>query len=340
MAKGARAASRAATPPHLPKLNPPGLIVNWLKGDPAETRANLWLEWDGKTWDLDAVMLGAPFDGAGTVRSGSRHAPDAVRCALPRYTTYSTTDGIAMNRFRAADIGDVVTVVTDMETTFRNISDTIRFLAGRGIRPAVIGGDNSISYATVRGLCEGLPGKRIALIHFDAHHDLRESHYGALSSGVPYRLLLERHPNQIQGRYMTQIGISDFCNNPVHHAYAKSHRIAVISNTEVWRRGISHAIDVALDRAKRADAIYVTLDVDGVDQSAAPGTAAPNPFGLDGRAVIAALREIASHRSCIGMEITELSPPADRDGMTANWAAAALMHFFYGLAQQKRRRTV
>jgi arginase family enzyme len=136
---------------------------------------------------------------------------------------------------------------------------------------------------------------------------------------------------------MTQIGIADFCNNSVHHAYAKTHGITVISNTEVWRRGIGHAIDVALDRAKKADAVYITLDVDGVDQSAAPGTAAPNPFGLDGRAVIAALQEIASHRSCIGMEITELSPPADPTGITANWAAAAIMRFFYGLARQKPR---
>lgn len=335
--KRTRAAPRAISLRHQPKVNPPGLIVNWLKGDPAETRANAWLEWDGKTWDLDAVLVGAPFDGAGTVRSGSRHAPDAVRCALPRYTTYSTSDGVAMDRFRVADIGDVVTIVTEMDTTFRNISDTTGFLAERGIRLAVIGGDNSISYATVRGLCEGLPGKRIALIHFDAHHDLRESHYGSLSSGVPYRLLLERHPQQIQGRHMTQVGISDFCNNPVHRAYAKRHGIAVISNTQVWRRGIGHAIDVALDRAKRADAIYITLDVDGVDQSHAPGTAAPNPFGLDGRAVIAALQQIASHRSCIGMEITELSPPADLNGMTANWAAAAVMHFFYGLARQHPR---
>jgi formimidoylglutamase len=337
VAKRAKAARRATSPRHQPKLNPPGLIVNWLKGDPAETRANSWLEWDGKSWDLDVALLGAPFDGAGTVRSGSRHAPDAVRCALPRYTTYSTTDGVAMDRLRVADIGDVVTIVTDMETTFRNISDTTRFLAERGIRLAIIGGDNSISYPTVRGLCEGLPGQRIALIHIDAHHDLRESHYGALSSGVPYRLLLERHPNQIPGRYMTQIGISDFRNNPVHHDYARTRGITVISNTEVWRRGIGHAIDVALDRAKKADSIYVTLDVDGVDQSTAPGTAAPNPFGLDGRAVIAALQEIASQRSCIGMEITELSPPADLNGMTANWAAAAIMHFFYGLAQQKTR---
>lgn len=99
-----------------PKLFPPGVIVNWLKGDPAETRANTCLEWDG-SWELDAVYLGIPFDGAGTVRSGSRHAPDEVRRALPFYTAYSTTDGLDVADLRVADIGDVQTIVTDMDTT-------------------------------------------------------------------------------------------------------------------------------------------------------------------------------------------------------------------------------
>jgi formimidoylglutamase len=334
--KGRTTGTTKKSPPPQPKLTPPGLVVNWLKGDPVETRANSWLEWNG-SWQLDGAYLGAPFDGAGTVGSGARHAPDAVRRALSRYTTYHTTDGAAMDRLRVADIGDVVTVITDMETSFRNISDTTRFLAEHGIRTAIIGGDNSISYPAVRGICEGLPEAKIALIHIDAHHDLRESHYGALSSGVPYRLLLERHPDQIQGRHMTQIGIADFCNNPVHHRYAKEHGIAVISNTEVWRRGIKYAIEIALSRAKKADILYISLDVDGVDQASAPGTAAPNAFGLDGRDVIAAVGEMAARRACVGLEIVELSPPVDHKEMTANWAAATVMHFFYGIAKQKQR---
>jgi len=327
--------SSAAASAH-PRLRPPGVVVNWLKGDPVETRANSWLEWDG-TWTLDAVLLGAPFDGAGTVRSGARHAPDAVRYALPWYTTYVAGNGTAMSGLRVADVGDVETIVTDMTRTFDNISGTTRFLAEHGIIPMIIGGDNSISYATVRGLCAGLPGKTIALIHFDAHHDLRESHYGALSSGVPYRLLLERHPAQIHGRTMTQIGIADFSNNPTHHRYAEAHGITVISNTDVWRRGLESAIDVALRRARRADAIFVSLDVDGVNQSSAPGTAAPNPFGIDGRDMIMAVRRIASEPTCIGMEITELSPPLDVRGLTSNWAALAVMNFFYGVSRHRRR---
>ena len=203
-----------------PNLKRPGVVVNWLKGDPAESRANEWLEWDG-TWDLDAAFVGAPFDGAGTVRSGSRHAPDAVRGSLPWYTSYSTTDGLVMDALRVADIGDVHTIVTDMKTSYENISGTTAFLAEKDIALAIVGGDNSITYPAVRGVCRGQPGKTVAIVHFDAHHDLRESHYGAMSSGVPYRLLLEEFPDQVQGRHMTQIGISDFCNNPTHAAYAK-----------------------------------------------------------------------------------------------------------------------
>ena len=317
------------------KLVKPGLIVNWLKGDPAEMRANTWLEWDG-SWDLEAVYLGIPFDGAGTVRSGSRHAPDEVRRALPFYTSYSTTDSFEMRDLKVADIGDVQTIVTDMDVSYANISDTMSFLAERGIRPAIIGGDNSITYPVVRGLCRGMPGKTIGIVHVDAHHDLRESHYGAMSSGVPYRLLLERHGDQVKGQHMTQIGISDFCNNPYHHAYARDQGIEVISNIQVWEEGIEWTINRAVQRAGSADAIYISIDVDGVDQSSAPGTAAPNPFGIDGRDVIMAVRKIARHPKCLGMEITELSPPLDVNHMTSNWAAVVFMNFFYGLAVEKR----
>lgn len=319
-----------------PPIKQPGLVVNWLKGDPVEMRANAWMEWDG-TWNLDAAFLGAPFDGAGTVRSGSRHAPDAVRYALPWYTTYSTTDRVDMNTLRVADIGDVQTIVTDMDTSYRNITATTKFLGERGIPVAVIGGDNSVSYPIVRGLCQAMPKAKFALVHFDAHHDLRESHYGAMSSGVPYRMLLEKHGDQVQGRYMTQIGITDFCNNPTHHAYARKQGITVISNIDAYRKGIDYAIDVALDRAKGADAIFISIDTDGADQSGAPGTAAPNPFGIDARDVTWTVRQIAANKRCVGMDITEFSPPTDVATMTANWAAYTVMNFFYGVAGRKKK---
>ncbi|MDA0703781.1 MAG: arginase family protein, partial [Proteobacteria bacterium] len=252
------------------KLVKPGIVVNWLKGDPIENRANQWLEWDG-TWDLDAAWLGVPFDGAGTVRSGSRHAPDAVRGSFPWYTSYTTSDRMVMDDLKVADIGDVHTIVTDMKTSYDNISATTQFLQEKGIAMATLGGDNSVSYPIMRGICRGAPGKTLAIIHFDAHHDFRESHYGAMSSGVPYRLLLEEFPDQVKGEFMTQIGISDFCNNPTLHAYADTKGVEVISNVEAWERGIRDVMKTALERARGADMMFISIDVDGIDQAWAPG---------------------------------------------------------------------
>lgn len=321
-------------PKSLP-LSPPGIVVNLLKGDPAEHRANSWLEWGG-SFDLDAALLGVPFDGASTVRPGSRHGPDAVRTALAFYTAHSTDAGAPMSDMRAADIGDVTVTVTDKPATFARVTETVAALAGRGIKPMIIGGDHSIAEATIGGLCEAMPGKRVGIVHFDAHHDLREAHFGAESSGVPFRNLLEKRPEQIHGQNVVQIGIADFCNTPVHQAYAAEKGVTVISNLAVRRDGIEAAIDTAIARAtKDTDAFWISVDVDAIDQSQAPGTAAPNPFGLDGRDVALALRRMGGHPKCAGAEVVEISPPLDVNNMTGNLGAVLALNYFYGVFEGK-----
>ena len=62
-------------------LADPGVVVNRLRGDAAETRAHGWLQWDG-TWPLAAAVLGVPFDGASTVRPGARLADHGLRRTL------------------------------------------------------------------------------------------------------------------------------------------------------------------------------------------------------------------------------------------------------------------
>lgn len=316
-------------------LSPPGIIVNLLKGDPAEHRANSWLEWDGSL-DLDAAFLGVPFDGASTVRPGSRHGPDAVRTALAFYTAHSTEAGQTMSGMRAADIGDVTVTVTDKPATFARVTETVSALIRRSITPVIVGGDHSIAEATIGGLCEARPDASIGIVHFDAHHDLREAHFGAESSGVPFRNLLEKRPEQIRGENLVQIGIADFCNTPVHQDYAREKGVTVMSNLAVRRDGMDAAIDTALARATDGTgAFWISVDVDAIDQSQAPGTAAPNPFGLDGRDVALALRRMAAHPKCAGVEIVEISPPLDVNNMTGNLGAVLALNFFFGRFEQK-----
>jgi formimidoylglutamase len=314
-------------------LAPPGIVVNSMKGDPDEHRIGGWLAWDGKLDGLQAGLLGVPFDGASVVRTGARHGPEAVRQAFMYYTTFSSLDGRAMTGLRAADLGDVTVTLTDMQATFTAISNAARALAERGIVPVSIGGDHWVAYPLLHGLTAGLPGKRLGIIHFDAHHDLRKAHLGAESSGVPFRKALELPGSPIAGKNLVQIGMGEFANSPQLADYAREMGVTVVPQLEVARRGMAAVVEQAIELAAAGtDAIYVSVDIDAIDQSQAPGTAAPNPCGLDSRDVQAALRRIAAHPKTAGFDLVEIAPAYDVQGITARTGAALVLNFLYGIS--------
>jgi formimidoylglutamase len=316
-------------------LLPPGLIVNTMKGDVAEHRAGAWLSWDG-TLDLDCAIVGVPYDGASVVRTGSRHGPDAVRQGLMYFTTYSSRDRRTMTDFRAADIGDVQVVLTDMEGTFKRITQTVSTLVSRGIVPVMIGGDHSIAYPNMRGVIEAMgPGKKLGVIHFDAHHDLRKAHLGAESSGVPFRKTLEMPGTLLSGPNLVQIGMAEFTNSPQLDDYAKEMGVTVVSGLEVRERGMASVVEQALTVAGNGtDAIYVSVDIDVLDLSQAPGTAAPNPFGLPAHDIQYALRKIGASGKVIGADLVEISPPFDPRNITGSTGASLILSLLYGLSSK------
>lgn len=316
-------------------LLPPGLVVNTMKGDVAEHRAGAWLTWDG-TLDLDCAIVGVPYDGASVVRTGSRHGPDAVRQAMMYFTTYSSRDRRAMTDFRAADIGDVEVVLTDMEGTFARITETVRQLVSRGIVPVMIGGDHSIAFPNLRGVIDAMgSAKKLGVIHFDAHHDLRKAHLGAESSGVPFRKTLELPGTLLNGRNLVQVGMAEFTNSPQLDDYAKEMGVTVISGLEVRERGIAAVVEQALAIAgEGTDAIYLSVDIDCLSHAQAPGTAAPNPFGLDLHDVQFAMRKIGASGKLIGADLVEISPPFDPRNITGASGASLILSLLYGLSSR------
>lgn len=315
----------------------PGLVVNTMKGDADERRAGGWLEWDGALDGLQAALLGIPFDGASVVRTGSRGGPDAVRQGLMYFTTYSSSDGRSMDGLRAADIGDVAVSLTDMAATFERVTTALAGLVRQRIVPVSIGGDHSVAYPCIRGVVEALgEGKHLGIIHFDAHHDLRASHMGAESSGVPFRKALETLPHAVRGQNLVQLGISEFANSPQLASYARDQHVTVMPGRTLRRDGVAAGVRLALDIASEGtDAIYVSLDIDCIDQAQAPGTAAPNPFGLDLFDVQEALRTLGANPKVVGLDLVEISPQFDRDNMTGRAGASLVLSFLYGVSTRQ-----
>jgi arginase family enzyme len=126
---------------------------------------------------LDVAIVGVPFDGGTSYRSGARHGPREIRSQSSLIRSYSYFQKVApFDRLNVADIGDIDPPPVSIEKAYAAIEAGIGAIADAGARPLVVGGDHSISLPVLRALA-----KRhgpLALVQFDAHIDTWDEYFG------------------------------------------------------------------------------------------------------------------------------------------------------------------
>src|SRR3990172_5658723 len=95
---------------------------------------------------------------------------------------------------------------------------------------------------------------------------------------------------------------------------------------------IAQAISEALDGP---DCIYLSIDIDVADPSAAPGTGTPEPGGLLARELLRAVRRIVSRGTLVGMVVVEVSPLYDHAELTATLAHRCVLETLSALAAKR-----
>ena len=87
---------------------------------------------------------------------------------------------------------------------------------------------------------------------------------------------------------------------------------------------------IAVGREARAiagagtDSVYLTFDIDAIDGAYAPGTGVPAPGGLTSREAIALVSELG-RGGLGGLDVVEVSPPYDHDGITSRLAVRLVL---------------
>ena len=126
--------------------------------------------------EYDVAVLGAPFDGGTTYRSGTRFGPQGIRKISALYGPYSFELGVDLREtITIADLGDIFTIPGNIEKTFDQITKAVSHVYASGAFPIVLGGDHSIGYPTTRGVAPHLNGGNLGIIHFDRHVDTQET---------------------------------------------------------------------------------------------------------------------------------------------------------------------
>jgi arginase family enzyme len=190
-----------------------------------------------------------------------------------------------------------------------------------------LGGDNSITYAVMRGVF----GEELAtsgLITFDAHHDLRDG----ISNGSPVRRLIEAG---LPGKSVVQIGINDFSNSPQYAARAKELGIHVIPRAALRNRSAESVMDEALS-ALGNKKLHVDIDMDVCDRSFVPACPASAPGGISADELRQFTFLIGKAPQVVSADITEIDALADSaDGRTVRLGALTVLELANGFAARK-----
>ncbi len=249
-------------------------------------------------------------------RVGAAQGPDALRmaaCNLP-------LDIVVY------DFGTVTCEDGNLESSQKALGEVVAFLHTQQILPIVFGGGHEVAW----GHFQGVSSQNIGVLNFDGHFDLRpllENHLG--SSGTPFTQIAEHQTQKGSDFSYTCLGIQQAGNTKNLFDNARQLGVDYVT-ADIMHQDLKPAYEAIDKLVTSHDAIYMTLCLDVFAAAFAPGVSAPQPLGLYPAQVASLIRYAAKSGKIIGFDIAELSPPYDRDQMTARLAASMLFSFFEG----------
>jgi len=273
--------------------------------------------------EAEYVVVGLPFDGTASFRSGSRDGPDAIRLASFNFESYDSYYGVDLAELKICDLGNME-LGADPAYAEETIKEGLAFLTERAV-PIFLGGEHSITPAIVEGLGQRLRGS-LGVLVLDAHLDLREE-YGCTkaSHACASRRILEK--DGLAG--YASIGIRS--GSREEFDWAGDHGIAYYTARQVREAGVDSVLDRALEKMQ-TERLYLSIDLDVLDPAYAPAVGNPEPFGLASWNVQRVIERLAPR--LVGLDINELTPAYDR-GETALLAARLARDFIAARAKHK-----
>lgn len=270
--------------------------------------------------EYEAVLVGEPYDGAVIGRPGAREGPAAIRDALA---------GVKSHHFDAGPveaIGDLGNIRVPAGRTVAEAQEAVQSVTERVHRsdtvPVFLGGDNSLTFPNVAPLLGQWTAEEetsVGVVSLDTHLDCRAVD-GQPTSGSPYRQLHEAGLDE-----MAVLGARHFETSTAYAQYLREQDGEIVTAEEVGDDPVE-ATDRALATVEDATSLYVSVDMDVLDVTAAPGVSAPTPGGITTRELFRVIRLLASEDRLAGMELVETAPPLDENGRTVQAAARTVAH--------------
>jgi agmatinase len=281
---------------------------------------------------IDFAVVGAPWDGATSYRTGQRLGPDAIRKVSVTLRPYNLAQDIGIfDHCCGVDYGDLSVVPGYIEETYEKIETELCPLIEAGVIPVVLGGDHSITLPELRAIAKILGP--VALIHFDSHTDTNDQYFGKpYYHGSPFRRAVEE--NLLLPNHSIQIGMRGSVYSKFAYDDSTSLGFKVVTMSAAREIGLSKLVDVIQDRVG-SNKVFVTFDIDVVDPAYAPGTGTPEVGGFTSAQAIEMIQEL-NGLDFVGFDLVEVLPDCDVAEITALLAANLVYEFLSLIAINKK----
>ncbi len=274
---------------------------------------------DGPLAGARIVVYGIPFEGRVNLRKGADAGPRDVRLASDSIETYSPALARDLEDLPLTDIGDCE--LPDGASPREQLDAAREAIAewwAPGLIPFMLGGDHTATVPVIEVLAPAIPALRV--LQLDAHPDTREEFLGERYN---YASAMARVMDAMPADRVYQVGMRTGAREEYERRRPRFFPAIAEHPVDIVRRILPELVGHPL---------YVTIDVDVLDPSEAPGTGSPEPGGLRVPELVEIVRMLAAC-TIVGGDLVEVAhawDPTGRTGIAASWVIREAMLSWWG----------
>ena len=271
----------------------------------------------------DVAIVGVPFDSGTSYRPGARFGPQSIRQASRHLRTryHPSYDAEPFIEQQVADAGDITCNPFNINKSIKQIQKAATNLLQKVNGIISMGGDHTIALPLLRSVNEKNKGP-VSLIHFDAHLDTWDTYFGApYTHGTPFRRA--REEKLFLEDASMHVGIRGPLYSREDLVNDAEFGFKIVHCDEFQTTGIDKIIKRIRKRIGK-NPFYLSIDIDVLDPSHAPGTGTPEIAGMTTREIVNVIRGL-SGLQLISADVVEVSPAYDQAEITS-LAAATIVY--------------
>lgn len=269
--------------------------------------------------ESQAVIYGMPMDWTVSFRPGSRFGPGRIREVSIGLEEYSPYLDRLLEEVSYFDAGDIPLPFGNVVGSLDAIRSFVSTVLADGKMPIGLGGEHLVTWPVIQAVYEKY--KDLVIIHFDAHTDLRDSYEGyPYSHSTP----IKKACDLIGGKNVYSFGIRSGLKEEFEWAKENMH---------LFKYDVLEPLKQVLPTIGNRP-IYLTIDIDVLDPSAAPGTGTTEAGGITSRELLESIHFMAKNgANVIGCDLVEVAPIYDHSEMTQIVAAKMLRELILGFVK-------